>query len=344
MPKAVLHDHLDGGLRPATISELAAEAGYGGLPTAEPERLRAWFNQSRSGTLEKYLQAFDHTVAVMQTPHAVERVAYEAVVDLAADGVVYAELRFGPSLLTARGMSRQEAIEAALRGVETAERETGTVARIIVTAMRQSDDSEEVARVAVKFVGRGVVAFDLAGPEAGNPPQLHAPACHIARSGGLGLTIHAGEAAGPQSMWEAYVLCGAQRLGHGVRIVDGTRYERGQILELGGFARTVRDHRVPLETAPTSNAHTGAVRNLAEHPLGALHRAGFAVTINTDNRLMSDTTMSAEYAAGMAYGGLTWADLGEITETALRAGFADWPTRERLIRDLVRPAYAALEV
>lgn len=339
LPKVVLHDHLDGGLRIATILELADEIGYRDLPASDEEGLREWFFQGKSGSLPRYLSAFEHTIAVMETATAVERVSYEAVVDLAAEGVVYAEIRFAPSLVLNRGLKREDVIESALAGFSRGTRETGTIAGLIVDAMRQEDDSEEVARAATRFSGQGVVGFDLAGPEAGYPADAHLPACRIAREAGLGLTIHAGEADGPNSIWRALARCGAQRLGHGVHIVDDTEMVDGEIKAVGELARVVRDHRIPLEVCPTSNLHTRFVERPADHPLGALYRAGFTVTLNTDNRLMSGITLTDEFAFALEYQGMCREDLRIMTVTALEAGFGDWPTRRRIITEVVDPAY-----
>lgn len=339
LPKAVLHDHLDGGLRIETILELAGAVGYAGLPEDDADALRSWFVQAESGSLERYLQAFDHTVAVMATQDAIRRVAFETGVDLAADGVVYAEVRFGPALHRPAGLTLEAVIEAALDGFAAATRDHGIVLSAIVTALRQHNDSEDVARAASQYVGRGVVAFDLAGPEAGFPADDHLPACLIAREAGLGLTIHAGEGDGPDSIWRALARCGAQRIGHGVRIIDDTQVDDGKIIKTGRLATRVRDHRIPLEVSPTSNVHTGAFPDIERHAFGPLYRAGFNVTINTDNRLMSGITLSDEYAALATAFGLDMTDLGNITENALLAGFGDWPTRQRLIEEVVRPAY-----
>ena len=339
LPKALLHDHLDGGLRIETILELADAVGYDGLPEKDPEALRGWFVQAESGSLERYLEAFDHTVAVMATQDAIRRVAYEAGTDLAADGVVYAEVRFGPALHLPAGLALEATIEAVLDGFAAATRDHGIALYAIVTALRQHNDSETVARAACHYVGRGVVAFDLAGPEAGFPADDHLPACLVAREAGLGLTIHAGEGDGPDSIWRALARCGAQRIGHGVRVIDDTEVGDGKIVAAGPLATRVRDHRIPLEVSPTSNVHTGVFPDIPRHAFGPLFRAGFNVTINTDNRLMSGITLSDEYAALATAFGLDIADLGTLTENALRAGFGDWPTRQQLIEEVVRPAY-----
>ena len=342
LPKALLHDHLDGGLRVATIIELADGAGYTQLPTMDADELAEWFHQDQSGSLERYLEAFEHTFGVMQNQDAIRRVAYEAGVDLAADGVVYAEVRFGPSLHTFQGLRREDAIEAVLDGFDAAGRETGIVLYGIATALRQKPDSEEVANAAVPFAGQGLVGFDLAGPEAGYPADDHEPACRLASEHGLGLTIHAGEADGPNSMWRALAHCGAQRIGHGTRIVDDATVSDGEMTDLGSLARRVRDHRVPLEVSITSNLHSGSLAPLIEHPFGALYRAGFNVSLNTANRLMSATPTSTEYQLAAEDYGLTTADLAAITVDAIEAGFGDWPTRRRLIDEVVLPAYASV--
>jgi adenosine deaminase len=340
VPKAVLHDHLDGGLRVATVIELADAIGYDALPTNDEAELTSWFHQRQSGSLERYLEAFAHTFGVMQTQESLRRVAYEAGVDLAADGVVYAEVRFGPSLHTFGGLRREDVIEAVLDGYAAAGAETGIVLYGIATALRDEGDSEAVAEAAVRFVGRGMVAFDLAGPEAGFPADDHEPACRLAREHGLGLTIHAGESDGPNSIWRALAHCGAQRIGHGVRIADDCIVVDGEVVELGALARRVRDQRIPLEVSVSSNLDTNAFPDGAAHPLGALYRAGFDVSINTDNRLMSRTTPSAEYRFAAEEFGFTPSDLGAITADALEAGFGDYPRRRHLIDEVVAPAYA----
>ncbi|MGB5186231.1 MAG: adenosine deaminase [Acidimicrobiia bacterium] len=343
LPKAVLHDHLDGGLRVATILELADEYGYTDLPADDVDTLTDWFDQGRSGSLERYLEAFEHTVAVMCTEVAIQRTAYEAGVDLAAQGAVYAEIRFGPSLHMIHGLSREAAIEAVLDGLDAAQRETGIVLYGIAAALRHETDSMEVVRAAIPYLDRGLVAFDLAGPEAGFPADDHLAACRLARDAGLGLTIHAGEADSAESIWRAVARCGATRIGHGVQIAEETNFDGQTITELAPLARRLRDHRIPLEVAVTSNLNTSAFPSASEHPFGALYRSGFNVSINTDNRLMSGITLADEYELAAATFDLGLADLLAVTVNAVEAGFGDWPTRRRLIDDVVRPAYARAE-
>jgi len=341
LPKAVLHEHLDGGLRPETVLDLADQIGYSELPTYDLDDLRDWFHQGGSGSLERYLEPFAHTVAVMQTEEAISRVAYESVEDLANDGVVYAEIRFAPSLNTAGGLPRDAVLEAAHDGFERASRNRDIVVGTIVSAMRQDSDSAEVAEAAARCMTSGAIGFDLAGPERGFPADDHNVACRIAREAGLGLTIHGGEGDGAHSMWRAIALCGARRIGHGVHIADETDFDGSAITTLSPFARSVRDHRIPLEVAISSNLHTASYPTLDAHPFGALYRSGFNVSVNTDNRLMSGVTVSGEYQVAAAAFDLNVADLQTITVDAIEAGFGDYSERRRLIDSVVVPAYQA---
>lgn len=339
LPKVLLHEHLDGGLRIETILALAKENDYSSLPTTDPAGLVAWFDQGQAGSLERYLESFDHTIGVMQTTAAIERVAYESVVDLAADGVVYAEIRFAPSRCTAGGLDRRRVVEAALAGLRLGQRETDLESGLILVAMRNGSDSLEVAHLAVEMAELGVVGLDLAGPERGYPADGHLPACRYIRENSLSLTIHAGEADGPASIWRALQRCGAHRVGHGVQIVENCLMEDGEIVSLGGLASYVRDHQVPLEVCVTSNLHTGHYPTPGHHPVGALHRAGFNVTLNTDNRLMSRISMSDEFALVADHHGFSIRDLREVTERAMQAAFCSLPTKERLLTERIRPAY-----
>jgi adenosine deaminase len=337
LPKVVLHDHLDGGLRPSTILELAAEVGYTGLPSTDIDELSDWFFQGGSSSLERYLQAFDHTIGVMQTAPAIERVAYEAIEDLAADGVVYAEIRMAPSLCMAGGLTRGQVIEAILKGFDRGEADFGLPARFIVDAMRQEDDSLEVVHDALDYVSDGVVAFDLAGPEAGFPATQHRAACEAARAGGLRLTLHAGEGAGVASIAAALEV-GAERIGHGVRIIEDVAFDEGEVVGFGSVATAVHSRGIALEVCPTSNLHTGMYPDASRHPLARLHHAGFEVTINTDNRLMSSIELSDEMEMAVNHMGLTREDLRVMTLRALDAAFCDDDTRES-VRHLIEEGY-----
>jgi adenosine deaminase len=343
-PKVLLHDHLDGGLRPQTILDLADEAEYRQLPADDPSELATWFRQAAdSGSLERYLETFAHTVAVMQRPEAIHRVARECALDLAADGVVYAEVRFAPELATAQGLPIEAVVEAMVDGfakgsAEAAAEGTPITVGALLCAMRQADRWVEVAEQVVRHRDAGVVGFDLAGPEDGFPPDRIPAAIELLDRAGAHRTVHAGEAAGTGSIEGALDGARAERLGHGVRIADEVPLDG----PLGPVAQRVLDQRVPLEVAPSSNVQTGAYPSLAEHPVDRLHRAGFTVTLNTDNRLMSGVSLTSELAAVAATFGWTWDDVQTVTERALAASFAEDCVRAQLLADVIRPGYAAL--
>ncbi|MFN8624092.1 MAG: adenosine deaminase [Chloroflexota bacterium] len=347
-PKVLLHDHLDGGLRPATVIDLARETGYRGLPTEDPEALGAWF---RSGadrkSLELYLEGFSHTVGVMQTPDAIARVAAECALDLAADGIVYAEVRYAPELSTQGGLSLDDVMRAWLRGFDegmAASEAAGRpiAIRAIVTAMRQFARSAEIAELSVRYRDEGVVGFDIAGPEAGFPPSRHLDAFQLIHRANFHVTIHAGEAFGLPSIWEALQWCGAERLGHGVRIVDDITVEPDGHIAMGRLAQYVRDRRVPLEMCPTSNFHTGAVATFADHPIDLLRRLRFRVTVNTDNRLMSGVSLSDEFVALNQAFGVGLDEMQWLTLNAMKSSFAPFDQRLRLINGVIKPGYARL--
>jgi adenosine deaminase len=343
-PKVLLHDHLDGGLRPRTVLELADEFGYRELPAADPESLGTWFRRAAdSGSLVQYLETFAHTIGVMQQPEAIHRVARECALDLAADGVVYAEVRFAPELSTAQGLAIEDVVEAMVDGFSVGGREAaeaGTPIRVgaLLCAMRQNDRWDEVAGLVIRYRDAGVVGFDLAGPEIGFPPDRLPSAIGMLVGAGAHRTIHAGEAAGIDSIRAALDGAHAERLGHGVRIADQVSAD-GQ---LGPVAQRVRDEQVTLEIAPSSNVQTGAYPSLAGHPVDRLHRLGFAVTVNTDNRLMSGVSVSSEMADVATTFGWSWDDVQTVTERALEAAFLPEDDRKRLLNDVVRPGYAAL--
>jgi adenosine deaminase len=347
-PKALLHDHLDGGLRPATVLEIAGQVGYDELPATDLDGLADWFRtRSHSGSLERYLEPFSHTVAVMQTPEALYRVAYECVEDLAADSVVYAEVRFAPELHINRGLSFDEVVDAVLAGFAAGEKACAAEGqpikvRCLVTAMRHAAMSREIAELAIRFRDKGVVGFDIAGAEAGYPPTRHLDAFEYMRDHNARFTIHAGEAFGLPSIHEAIAFCGADRLGHGVRITDDIEVGPDGSVRLGRLASIVRDKRVPLEMCPSSNVQTGAVDSIAEHPFDLLARARFRVTVNTDNRLMSDTTMSQEMHRLVEAFGYGWSDLQRFTINAMKSAFIPFGERLEIIDDVIKPRYAVL--
>ncbi|GAB3362394.1 MULTISPECIES: adenosine deaminase [Micromonospora] len=345
VPKALLHDHLDGGLRPATIVELAADAGHE-LPTTDPEALGRWFAEAaNSGSLERYLETFAHTVAVMQTGPALRRVARECALDLAADGVVYAEVRFAPEQHLEQNLTLDEVVDAVVTGFREGSAlaaEAGTPIRVgtLLTAMRHAARSQEIAELAVRHRDTGVVGFDIAGAEAGFPPTRHLDAFEYLQRENFHFTIHAGEAFGLPSIWQAIQWCGADRLGHGVRIVDDIT--PGNPPVLGRLAAYVRDKRIPLELCPSSNVQTGAAASIADHPIGLLRDLRFRVTVNTDNRLMSGTSMSREMALLVDAFGYGWKELQWFTINAMKSAFIPFDERLKIIDEVIKPAYAKL--
>jgi adenosine deaminase len=343
-PKVLLHDHLDGGLRPATIVDLARRIGYDALPTTDVAELQSWFRESAdSGSLERYLETFAHTVGVMQTAAGLSRVARECVEDLAADGVVYAELRWAPEQHVDDGLTLEQVVEAVLVGFQEGAATAAADGRsirvgAILTAMRHAARSREIAELAVRYRDDGVVGFDIAGAEAGFPPSRHLDAFEFLRRENFHFTIHAGEAFGLPSIWEAIQWCGADRLGHGVRIVD----DIGAGARLGRLAQYVRDKRIPLEMCPSSNVQTGAAKSIGEHPIGVLRRLQFRVTVNTDNRLMSGTSMTREMTLLSEAFDYTWADLQWFTINAMKSAFIGFDERLAIINTIIKPGYASL--
>jgi adenosine deaminase len=344
-PKALLHDHLDGGLRPATIVELADDIGHP-LPTTDADELGRWFvSAADSGSLERYLETFQHTVAVMQTALGLHRVAAECALDLANDGVVYAEVRFAPEQHLERGLMLDEVVEAVVAGFADGAAQAAQQGRPIrigtlLTAMRHAARSQEIAELAVRHRDNGVVGFDIAGAEAGFPPTRHLDAFEYLQRENFHFTIHAGEAFGLPSIWQAIQWCGADRLGHGVRIVDDIT--PGPQPVLGRLAAYVRDKRIPLELCPSSNVQTGAAPSIAEHPIGLLRELRFRATVNTDNRLMSGTCMSREMALLVEAFGYGWAELQWFTINAMKSAFIPFDERLAIINDVIKPAYAKL--
>ncbi|MET7575423.1 adenosine deaminase [Streptomyces sp. NPDC005492] len=341
LPKAVLHDHLDGGLRPATVVELAETVGHT-LPTTDPDELAAWyFDAANSGDLVRYIATFEHTLAVMQNREGLLRTAEEYVLDLAADGVVYGEVRYAPELNTGGGLALAEVVETVQEGLaagmaKAAAAGTPVQVRTLLCGMRMFDRVAEAADLAVAFRDAGVVGFDIAGAEDGFPAADHLAAFQHLRRESVPFTIHAGEAYGLPSIHQAVQVCGAQRIGHGVRItediVDG---------KLGRLAGWVRDRRIALEMCPTSNLQTGAATSIAEHPITALKDLGFRVTLNTDNRLVSGTTMTREMSLLVEDAGWTVEDLRTVTVNALKSAFIPYDERKALIEDVVLPGYAS---
>jgi adenosine deaminase len=345
-PKALLHDHLDGGLRPETVLALAAETGYRELPTSDPAELAHWFLRGADRkSLELYLEGFRHTIALLQTRDAIERVAAECVQDLAADNVVYAEVRYAPELSTGGRLTLDEVVTAILDGFREGEqraRGAGRGFRGGAGGGRRAPRSVEAAELAVRHRDEGVVGFDIAGPEAGFPPTRHLDAFQLIQRENFHVTIHAGESFGLPSIWEALQWCGAERLGHAVRIVDDITVRPDGSTELGRLAAFVRDRRVPLEMCPTCNVQTGAAASIEEHPIDLLRRLRYRVTVNTDNRLMSGVTLSSEFHALAAAFAIGLDEMEWLTTNALKSAFAPFDERLEIINEAIKPGYARL--
>ncbi|MCW2795969.1 MAG: Adenine deaminase [Nocardioides sp.] len=343
-PKVLLHDHLDGGLRPQTIIDLAPDAGHE-LPVTTAAELGQWFaDAANSASLERYLETFDHTVAVMQNGPALTRVARECVEDLAADGVVYAEVRYAPEQHVSNGLTLDEVVAAVQQGFDEGAQAAGgrIIVRQLLTAMRHQARSMEIAELSIAWRDRGVAGFDIAGAEAGYPPTRHLDAFEYLQRENSHFTIHAGEAFGLPSIWQAIQWCGADRLGHGVRIIDDITVDEDGDVTLGRLAAYVRDKRIPLEMCPASNIQTGAAPSIAEHPIGLLKRLRFRVTVNTDNRLMSQTSMTDEMCALVDAFGYNLTDLRWFTINAMKSAFLPFDQRLAIIDNIIKPGYVAL--
>jgi adenosine deaminase len=344
VPKVLLHDHLDGGLRPLTIVELARDLKYEKLPTEDPGELAVWFHRgAQRGSLPLYLEGFAHTTAVMQTAEALERTAYEMMEDMYNDGVVYVETRFAPVFHTDGGLHWDEVVNAVLDGLERGRKDFGVEFGLIICAMRDMKLSQEMAELAVDFRERGVVGFDLAGEEGGFPPKKHVDAFHYIQRENFNITIHAGEAFGKESIWQAIQWCGAHRIGHATRLIEDIGldpHEPGRIVKMGYLAQYILDKRIPLEICLTSNVDTGAVKSIEDHPFGLYFRYRFRVTLNTDDRLMSATTMTSEFRVANRVFGLDLDDLEKITINSMKSAFIPYNRRIKIIYDVIKPGYA----
>jgi adenosine deaminase len=343
LPKVLLHEHLDGVLRPQTVIDLAKQTGYTDLPTNDAEALAEWFFRgANQGSLGKYLEGFAHTIAVMQTEEALQRVAYEQAEDLSDDGVVYFETRFAPVFHAQKGLTHQQIVSAVLKGLERGKKDFGISSGLIICAMRNMTTSLEMAELAVDFRARGVVGFDLAGEEGGYPPKKHVDAFHYIQRENFNITVHAGEGYGKESIWQAIQYCGAHRIGHGTRLIDDIAVVEDKAVKLGDLAQYVLDKRIPLEICLLSNVHTGATPSLAKHPFKILFKEKFRVTLNTDNRLMSNTSMSKEFSAAAETFGLSSEDFEKITINAMKSAFLPYDKRIEFIYSKIKPGYARI--
>jgi adenosine deaminase len=343
VPKVLLHDHLDGGLRPQTVVELARDIGYRELPTTDAGELAKWFQRGANrGSLKLYLEGYDHTIAVMQTEEALERVAYEMMEDMKKDGVAYIETRFAPIFHTQKGLHMESIVKSVLRGLDRGRKDFGVQYGVLICAMRNMNPkiSQEIAELAVDFRDHGVVGFDLAGEEGGYPPKKHVDAFHYIQRENFNITIHAGEAFGKESIWQAIQWCGAHRIGHATRLIEDMKVKDGEVLSMGTLAQYVLDKRIPLEICLTSNVHTGAVKSLEEHPFGIYYRYRFRVTLNTDGRLMSGLTLTDEFQTAAEVFKLKLADLEKLTINAMKSAFMPYKQRIAIIYDVLKPGFA----
>jgi len=344
VPKVLLHDHLDGGLRPQTIIELAKEMGYKKLPTNNPVELSEWFHRGANrGNLIEYLQGFEHTTAVMQTKEALERVAYEMMEDMKNDGVCYVETRFSPVFHIGKGLYQEDIVNAVLEGLEKGKKDFGIGYGLILCGMRNMKNTLEVAELAINFRNQGVVGFDLAGEEGGYPPKKHVDAFQAIQRANFNITIHAGEAFGKESIWQAIQWCGAHRIGHATRLKEDITFDKeGNIVGYGELAQYVLDKRIPLEICLLSNVHTGAIDKVENHPFGILFKEKFRVTINTDDRLMSDTTMTKEFLTAINVFNINLDDIEKITINSMKSAFIHYKDRLHFIYNVIKPGYQKL--
>jgi adenosine deaminase len=343
LPKVLLHDHLDGGIRPQTVVELAKDQKYNKLPTTDAGELAEWFKRgARRGSLRLFLEGFQHTCAVMQTDEALDRVAYEMMEDMKRDGVVYVETRFAPVFHTGKALDIHKVVASVLRGLERGCKDFGVRYGLIICAMRHMDPSIslDMAELAADFRNRGVIGFDLAGEEGGYPPKKHVEAFHFIQRENFNITIHAGEGFGKESIWQAIQWCGAHRIGHATRLIEDMRVKDGEVVSMGTLAQYVLDKRIPLEICLTSNVHTGAVKSLEEHPFGVYYRYKFRCTLNTDDRLMSDITLTDEYCTAAEMFDLSLDDLEKLTINAMKSAFYPYKQRIAVIYDTLKPGFS----
>jgi adenosine deaminase len=341
VPKVLLHDHLDGGLRPQTIIELAEKQNYSKLPTKNPAELVEWFHEGAiKGSLTEFLKGFEHTTAVMQSKSGLERVAYEMIEDMHNDGVCYVETRFAPVFHTLNGLHIEETVQAVLSGLEMGRKKFGVGYGLILCAMRNMNTSLEIAELAVNFRKQGVVGFDLAGEEGGFPPKKHIDAFHFIQRENFNITIHAGEAFGKESIWQAIQWCGAHRIGHATNLKEDIILDdEGNVVGFGDLAQYILDKRIPLEICLLSNLHTGAVDKLENHPFGIFFKEKFRVTINTDDRLMSKTTLTNEFLAAVKYFKLNFSDIEKITINSMKSSFIPYNERLDYIYKIIKPGF-----
>jgi len=341
VPKVLLHDHLDGGLRPQTVIDLAKEVKYNKLPTTDSGELGEWFHRgANKGNLVEFLQGFEHTCAVMQTKEALFRVAYETMEDMKNDGVCYIESRFAPVFHTQKGLYYDDILDAVLSGFEKGKNDFGVGYGLILCGMRNMKNTLEIAELAVNYRSDGVVGFDLAGEEGGYPPKKHIDAFQFIKQKNFNITIHAGEAFGKESIWQAIQFCGAHRIGHATRLIEDIVFDKdGTAVALGDLAQYILNTRLPLEICLLSNLHTGAIDKLENHPFYKLYKEKFRVFLNTDDRLMSDTTLTKEYITASELFGINLDDVEKLNINAMKSSFISYKERLHYIYNIIKPGY-----
>tara|TARA_Y100001973_G_C5202336_1_gene338809 strand:- start:2932 stop:3954 length:1023 start_codon:yes stop_codon:yes gene_type:complete len=331
VPKAVLHDHLDGGLRVDTLIELANEQNYQNLPSTNHDELKKWIQPKPDKSLAINLEAWEHTIGVMQDKDSIYRVTMEALEDLSNDGVVYAELRFAPLVHTFKGLSSGEVINSVINGVKDGMQKYNIVAGVILCAMRQEQNSMEVVNLCIEH--NDVVGFDLAGPEVGFSVLNHKEACNLAHQNNINITLHADWEV-PEGIKEVALESKAKRIGHGSQLLNDISFKNNKLSFNTEAAKYVFDNKVPLEICPTSNVQCGAYSDISEHSFGKLYELGFNVTINTDNRLMSDISMSEEINNVVESFNLSEKDIRKITKNTIQAGFVKSELKNKLLEKI----------
>lgn len=341
VPKVLLHDHLDGGLRPQTIIELAYDLKYKKLPTHDKDALAEWFQigVNKSGLIE-FHKGFEHTTAVLQSKEGLERVAYEMMEDMKSDGVVYVETRFAPSHHINKEMYLEDTVISVLKGLERGKKDFGVGYGLILCGIRNMKNTLDIAEIAVNFRRDGVVGFDLAGYERSSPPKKHLEAFQFIKRANFNITIHAGETFGKESIWQAIQWCGAHRIGHATRLIDDILLnEEGEVVRFGDLAQYVLDKRIPLEICLLSNLHTGVIDKLENHPFEILFKEKFRVTLNTNHRLMNASTMTREFSTAVNYFDITLDEIEKITINSMKSAFVSYAERLRYIYDVIKPGY-----
>jgi len=343
LPKVELHHHLDGAVRPSTIIELAKEYNVQ-LPEKDPQKLADWFHRGADRkNLGLYLEGFGVVLNVMQTPEALKRIARENLEDLAEHNVAYAEIRFAPELSVQKGLNLESIVEAVLAGLQEGKEKTGISYGLILCAMRDRQNSLEIAELAVSFRTKGVVGFDIAGDEHGHPPKKHLEAFHYIQNRNFNITIHAGEAFGVESIWQSIQVCGAHRIGHGTRLLEDMSIKGTHIERMGTLSHFIRDRRIPLEVCLSSNVQTGAAESIDEHPFIIFYRNNFRVLLCSDNPLMSNTTITKEHIIAAEHYHLGIADFEKLTINAMKSAFAHYDDRVRIIYDVLKPGFKRIK-